>query len=157
TINFAPGVTGILRLNLDIGKYFGPGKTMAAMAVLPISKSLTINGPGPKSNDLTISGSKHTNIFTIAQNVTVSISNLTIADGISGGGPAGAAISNAGIFSGTNLTFQNHENQMGGSVIENEGTMTITNSTIYGTTSQFGDGVTIVNHGIMQITSSTIQ
>jgi len=71
TIDFAPGLHGTIRLT---------------SGDLPVSASVTIDGPG--QNKLAVSGTGASRIFDISGSANVSISGLTITDGLatSGGG-----------------------------------------------------------------------
>ena len=83
---------------------------------LAINKSLTINGPG--ANLLTISGNNASRIFNIGNTFTVGISGLTMSNG-----RVNTATSEGG-------------------AIQNNGTLTITGSTISGNTVN-GSGITV--------------
>jgi len=73
TIGFAHGLHGTITLNSLKGD-------------LPISKSVTINGPG--ANKLSVSGNDASRIFDISGSASVTIAGLTITDGraTTGGG-----------------------------------------------------------------------
>jgi len=121
TINFASSVTII---NLTSGE-------------LVINKNLTITGPG--ANRLTVQRSTNDPEFRIfhitSSTVTVSISGLTISNGVAGffgiGGDEGGGISSAGVLTLTDSTISGNQAGLGGGGVANEnGTMTITRCTI---------------------------
>jgi hypothetical protein len=103
---------------------------------LLVNKNLRINGPG--ANLLTVQrsaagGTATFRIFNIASIANVTISGLTIANG----NTAGTAPANGG-------------------GIANDGTVTITNSTISGNAAGPNVGGGIANYGTVTITNSTI-
>lgn len=109
TINFS-GVTGTITLS----------------SVLSITKSVTINGPGP--NLLTISGNNAVRIFSISATAPVTISGLTMAHGyFNGAGIGGGAILSSSVLNINNCVFSNNTAiNTGGSPI---GAAIATNST----------------------------
>jgi hypothetical protein len=121
TINFAPCLTAI---NLTSGE-------------LVVDKNLTITGPGAER--LTVQRSTTAPEFRIfditSSTVTVSISGLTISNGVAGfiggGGDKGGGISSAGVLTLTDSTISGNQAGLGGGGVANEnGTMTITRCTI---------------------------
>jgi len=121
TINFAPSVTTV---TLTSGE-------------LVINKNLTITGPD--ANRLTIQRSTTASEFRIfhitSSTVTVSISGLTISNGVAGffgiGGDEGGGISSAGVLTLTDSTISgNQAGLCGGGVANENGSMTITRCTI---------------------------
>ncbi len=93
TITFASSLNG---QTITLNPASGP---------LPISTSLTIQGPG--SNLLTISGGNAVQVFNIASG-TVSISGLTVAEG---SGSNGGGIYNGGALTLSNSTISNTLNE----------------------------------------------
>ena len=100
--------------------------------VIDITTNLTISGPG--QNELAVSGNDASEVFAVAPGVTATISGLTIEDGSAANG--------------------------GG--IENDGTLTVTNSTISGNTATCSTsacettGGGILNNGVLTVTNSTV-
>ncbi len=159
TINFAPSVTTV---NLTSGE-------------LVIDKNLTITGPG--ANRLTVQPSANASrIFHISSSTeTVSISGMTISNGVPVDGSGGGGILSAGVLTLTDCTISDNlvgiDNYPGGGGVLNEGTMTITGCTISNNLArQLGlfllarssegggiwNGVGILNGGSLIITNSTI-
>ncbi len=137
TINFAPGVTGVITLTTG---------------ELLVNKDLTINGPGARL--LTVSGNNSSRVFHI-QAGTVHLSGLTISN-------ANAASSGGGISGGDVLTLDacvvsNNSAPDGGGIHFSGATLTITNSTVSGNTATTtsGGGITITGDAA-DITNSTI-
>jgi hypothetical protein len=153
TITFAPSVTTV---TLTDGE-------------LVIDKSLTITGPG--ASRLTVTAVYHgpgpyvySRIFNISPGVTVSISGITISNGVARDGPGGGGILNAGVLILTGCTVSHNFVDAefgalgGGGVMNDHGTMTITGCTISnnGEREGNGGGGVLNENGTMTITSCTI-
>jgi hypothetical protein len=95
---------------------------------LDITDSVTINGPG--AGALTVSGNHASRVFGIAGNPTVTIADLTVADGFAWDG--GGAIHNTGVLSVSNCSLSRNESVDYGGAIYNDGTLTVSNSTLSG-------------------------
>jgi hypothetical protein len=141
TVDFQSGLTGTIILNSN---------------ELVIDKNLTISGLGAAV--MTVSGNNATRVFHVVGPVTVSISGLTIADGLV------SSTSGGGIFNGATLTVTdciisgNTATGSGGfgGGVGNIGTLTISRSTVSGNTAM-GAGGGIVNFfGTMTITDSVV-
>jgi hypothetical protein len=142
TIKFAPRLAG-QTITLTSGM----------LSIRKASGILTIRGPA--TGTLTISGNGHSEVFSIAPVATVTISGLTITDGV---GENGGGISNNGKLTLTDDTISgNSALGGGGGGIDNEGygTLTITDSTISDNFAHLGGGG-IANTGTMTIANSTI-
>lgn len=149
---------------------------------LSIPFNLTLNGA--KAATTIIDGTQTANVFTVGAGIHLTLSNLTIKNGVgySGGGGvnnsgtltvnqsnfyvntanSGGAIFNTGtvtisgaIFSGNSPYFFGHSASCG--AIDNRSTMTITTSTFYNNyaNNNFTAGGAICNGGTMKITNST--
>ena len=120
---------------------------------LLVDKSVTINGAG--ADVLAIDGNAVSVVFFIFRNApgeTVTISGLTIRNGM--GGSFGGGINNEETLTITNSTISgNVVGELGGG-IANSGTATITNTIISGNSAAQGGG--IYNPGMMTVTNSTI-
>jgi len=94
TITFAPSLAGdTITLN--------PNPTFRELS---ITKSLDIEGPG--ANNLTISGNKASRVFEIGKGATVTLANLTIANGqTSSTGTSGDALGGGGILNDAGATL----------------------------------------------------
>lgn len=129
TINFS--VTGTINLT-------GP---------LPdIARSLTINGPG--ANQLTVRRSTGGDyrIFTVLNNLTVTISGLTVTNGSQGG-----------IYSAGTLSVDRAEITGNGGVgIASDGNLTITNSAVTNNNNDTGAGGGVYATGILTIANCTL-
>jgi hypothetical protein len=140
-------------------------------AELLIDKNLTITGPG--ANLLTVmrssaGGTPNFRIFTINNGQTVTMSGLTIANGmVSSGNPAtgGGIYNNGGTLTLTNSTLSGNSasgssNNNGGGIANFGGTLTLTNSTLSGNSASggsnnFGGGI-YNSLGTVTLTNSTL-
>ncbi|HLN26282.1 MAG TPA: hypothetical protein VK395_00905 [Gemmataceae bacterium] len=120
TIDFAPGLHGTITLSSE----------------LSISKSVTINGPG--ANRLSVSGHDASRVFEIAAG-NVAINGLTITDGqeaaANGGGiliDAGAALNLDQVVVADNSAYADSSGNYGnGGGIENDGSLSVADSTFW--------------------------
>jgi hypothetical protein len=153
TINFAPSVTTV---TLTSGE-------------LVIDKNLTITGPG--ANRLTVQVDTSARVFNISSStVTVSISGITISNGLAQDGPGGGGILSVGVLTLTDSTISgNFAGSLfggvlgGGGVMNDHGTMTITGCTISNNSQGnsfggggIGGGGVLNENGTMTITRCTI-
>ena len=123
TIGFAAGVTGTI--------------TLASAALPQITQDLTITnraggGFADSEWELVVPSLQHSG------SVTVSISGLTISNGVSA---SGGGINNAGTLTVTNSTFSSNSVNVQGGGIFNGGTLTVTNSTFSGNSAANGGGI----------------
>jgi hypothetical protein len=152
---------------------------------LLLKKDLTISGPG--AGQLTISGSKASRVFQIAKGYSDTLSALTISSGsATGTGTAGdgGAIDNFGTLTVSGCTLSNNTAVGGGAIcneltgnltvenncvltgnyasnsgggINNDGTVTISNTTLSNNSTGYGGaGGAIMSGGTMTITSSIL-
>ncbi|MCC6970248.1 MAG: hypothetical protein IT434_08510 [Phycisphaerales bacterium] len=115
---------------------------------------LTITGPS--QNALSISGNNATRVFEVASSASVSISKLTIKDGHSASLAGGVYINANATLNLVEVALSGHTSSGGAGGINNDGTLTITNSTISGNTASSSHGGGINNTGTLTITGSTI-
>jgi len=117
---------------------------------------VTIRGPG--AGILAISGGNAGRVFDVSKGVLVTISNLTIKDGEPGEGyPNGGGIYNEGTLTLTNTTVSGNR-ALGGGGIDNAGTLTLINSTVSGNsaTNLYASGGGIYNEGTLTLINSTV-
>lgn len=109
-----------------------PASIILTGGQIVIGKNLAISGPG--ASNLTVDGNYASRVLRITPGVTVSISGLTIARG---------------------HIAENMESPTYGAGIQNEGTLTVTDSTFYkNKTRYFADGAAMSNHGTMTVIRS---
>jgi len=113
---------------------------------------LSIIGLG--DNILSISGNNSSRIFNIVSGATVTISDLTIAQGSVATSASGGGVSNSGTLTLNNIILRNNSGGNSGGGIANNGTLTLSNSSIYSNLAQFGGGVN--NSGTLNISNSSI-
>ncbi len=124
---------------------------------IQINQGLTIQGPG--ESNLTISGGTVTRVFYVGDTTEsmVTISDLTIANGIPADGYTGAGIlSYNSTLTVTNITFLNNDAgslYSGGGLANEVGTVTVIHSTFCNNTASFGGG--IYNNGELTVMNST--
>lgn len=118
-----------------------PCSTITLAGDIAIDRSLHISGPGAAA--LAVSGGKKNAIFQVASGATVTISGLTLEEGVAAPSAAGA-LTNHGT---TTLTNDDLTGNMGGGcttfggAILNEGTLTVNGSTISGNSVIRGGGI----------------
>ncbi len=155
TINFAPTLTTV---NLTSGE-------------LVIDKNLTIMGPGANRLTVQVDDFVYFRIFNISSStVTVSISGITISNGVAQDGPGGGGILSGGVLTLTDSTISGSFAGSlfggvlgGGGVMNDHGTMTITGCTISNNSQGnsfggggIGGGGVLNENGTMTITRCTI-
>ena len=130
------------------------------IALPEILNPVAITGPGAAM--LTVSGGNAVQVFVVHTGVTVSIANLTIANGQGGSsaGQEGGGIRNSGTLTVTNTTIASNSVLSDGGGIFNAagGTLTVTNTTLSSNTATgvFGDGGGIFNKGTLTVTNTTL-
>jgi predicted outer membrane repeat protein len=121
---------------------------------LSIPFSLTLNGA--KAVTTIIDGTNSANVFTVGTGITLTLSNLTIKNGV--GYQGGGGVDNAGTLTVTNSNFYTNTALSGGAIL-NTGTATISNSNLSGNSPYFsGHSAScgaIDNRSTMTITNST--
>jgi hypothetical protein len=121
---------------------------------LSLTQNMTIDGTG---HTVIVDGGGGVQVFLVNSGVTASLSTLTIQHGnevpFLGGG-----IENDGTLTVTNSTVAGNSALFGGGGIENTGTLTVINSTITGNNTDFGSGAGINNgtNKTLTVTNSTI-
>ena len=123
---------------------------------LSINKDLTINGPGAAS--LAVSGDHASRVFNVLGG-TVSMSSMTIRDGVTGQG-GGIWVSDGSSVSLADVVVSGNQTNGDGAGIFNAGNLTVSNSTVSGNAivniSDAGGGILNATTGTLQVTASTI-
>ncbi|MDX6443283.1 MAG: hypothetical protein QOH71_357 [Blastocatellia bacterium] len=121
---------------------------------LGISSNVNINGPGESL--LIVDGATATRVFEIASERTVSISDLTVTRG-NASGNGGGILNDNGTLTLTNSTVNGNNANFGGGICNLGGTLTLTNSTVSGNTStDAAGGIYNVLAGTLTLTNSTV-
>lgn len=121
------------------------------LPVITDPSGLVINGAGVR---MTVSGNNAVRVFEVGVGATLTVQNLTIANGFGIGG----GIYNSGTLAVQNSTIRNNDGLdpgSGGGIHNNGGTATITNSTLTGNIATSG-GAIYNNTGTVTVTNSTI-
>lgn len=142
TINFAAGVTGAIVLT---------------SGELVIYKDLTISGPG--ASKLAVDGNANSRIFVVSSGKTVNVSGLTVHNGKAAGGYVGGGIDNRGTLALSKVIVSGNTviNYSGGGIFNFQGAvLTITDSVISENTATVYNGGGICNEGTLTVTNSTI-
>ncbi len=153
--------SGIDTVVVPAGTYIlsiaGSSEEVNATGDLDITTSLTLNGNGASTT--IIDGAGLDRVFDIHSGVTVNISGVTIRNGTEtyldvlswrGGG-----IKNDGTLTVTNSTVSGNVATKGGGIF-NDGTLTVTNSTISGNRGLLGGGISNWSSSTLTVTNSTI-
>jgi hypothetical protein len=120
---------------------------------LLVDKSVTINGPG--ADVLAVDGNAASRVFQITSGQTVTISDLTIRNGLEGSFGGGILNGVGATLTITNSTLSGNTAGFGGGTFDS-GTLTIVNSTVSGNTASQGGGTYSDGGGTLTITNSTI-
>src|SRR5580700_10516678 len=126
---------------------FSVNGTISLGSTLIVDANLTITGP-TTSPGITLDGGGANEVMDVLS-TTMHIANLTIANG--SGDQGGGIINNIGTLTVTNSTFSGNSAPTGGG-IDNAGTLTVTNSTFSGNRGIAG---CIYNSGTLTVTNST--
>lgn len=143
TVDFEPRLSGTITLTSG---------TLAITKDLTIALGLFLTGP------LTVSGNHTFQVFNIAADTTVTISGLTVADGVSGG--QGGGIYNAGTLTLEKIVLlgntANATGEGGGIFNSSSGTLTLISSTVSGNAVHAGEGGGVYNDGALRMINSIV-
>ena len=122
---------------------------------LSIPFNLTLNGV--KAATTIVDGTNTANVFTVGARISLTLSNLTIKNGV-GYSPGGGGVNNAGTLTVNKSNFYTNTALSGGAIL-NTGTVTISNSNLSGNSPYFsGHSAScgaIDNRSTMTIANST--
>ena len=142
---------------------FGVTGTINLVGVLPpLTRGVSIEGPGADLMSLRRYTGGNYKIFTVAAGVTATVSGLTISNG---NGTDGSGIYNGGTLTLSNSVVSGNVNSDSGNSfgggIYNQGTLTLSNSTVSGNlviapygSGSYGGG--IYNAGTLTVSDSTV-
>jgi hypothetical protein len=124
-------------------------------STLDVNTNVNISGPG--ASRLVVSGNNAVEDFSVASGVTATISGITIEDGNAGSG-SGGGIYNQGTLTLTDSTLSSNRAFQGGGIY-NQGALTVSASTLSGNNIVNGNGSSgggIYNQGTLTLTDSTL-
>jgi predicted outer membrane repeat protein len=135
---------------------------------LDITKSLTIQGPAPGQGHVIVSGDQYgdSRVFEVGANVVVTLSGLSITNGYArfNGDPShfdgrGGGIKNEGTLTVSNCTLWNNVADSGGGGIYNTGMLTVTGCVLDSNRVNGGDGGGIFNDfdATLTVSNSTLE
>lgn len=143
--------------------FFQPREIRLSSELL-INKNLTIQGPPPGPEHLTVRVADHPpnffRVFRIASaSVTATIAGLTVSGGDPSSGIVGGGIANAGTLTLDSCTLTGNRTTTDGGGISNTGVLTVRNSTLDNNVciiASTNSGAGIFNAGTLTVSNSTI-
>ena len=155
------GATGTVQNGIDVSASNGTVNLAAATYTLTntggineyaivINKNVIVRGAG--AGNTTVSGNDTGSVFDIGSGKTVALDRLSI---VNGNGLFGGGISNDGTLTMSNSTLSGNSAQFYGGGIFNSGTLTMSNSTLSGNSARFGGGG-IFNSGTLTMSNSIV-
>ncbi|MBI5293957.1 MAG: S-layer homology domain-containing protein [Chloroflexi bacterium] len=126
---------------------------------LTIGSDLTIDGSGHSisvSGDTTGDGAGDVRVFYVNTGVFFNLNNLTVTKGQAIGNFGGGLYNNNGTVTITNSTFSGNSADQGSSIYNDNGTVNVTTSTFSGNSAVFGAGLFNKSGGVMTVTNSTL-
>ena len=120
---------------------------------ITIDRTLTIQGQGPA--DTVVDGDE-TRVFYIGPDGVVTLSGITIQNGVASGTGRGGGIQNFGDLTLNNLTITGNQAYNGGGIANDWGSLVINNSTIHHNSTTGNSGAGIISSGPLTITNTTI-
>jgi hypothetical protein len=103
---------------------------------------------------LTVDGNCEHRVFSVPETVTAELRDFVITGGATPG--EGGGIRNLGTLTVTNTTVYGNTGDYNGGGIESDGTLTLTNSTVSGNRGGSGGGIYVGHSGILTVTNSTL-
>lgn len=130
-----------------------PSSPIALASTIRIDGNLAIDGP--EASDLVVSGNDSVGVFDVGSAGTLSVSGITIEDGLA---DAGGGIYNGGTLTITASTLSENSASDAGGGIYNSGTLTISASTLSGNSVPGVSGAAggIYNSRTLSVTDSTL-
>ncbi len=129
--------------------------TINLAAALPdLARSMTIDGPGAANLTVQRGGSGSYRIFTVQNGATVTIQDLTVANGnVSGGN--GGGILNSGILTLQDSLVSGNTAALGGGIYNQNGTLTLNNTRVIGNTASSAGGGINIQAGTVNLLNGT--
>jgi len=139
-------------ITFSVSGTIGLTSALPSLVTAATAGTLTINGGGA----VTVTRSSSTfRIFIVNSGANVTLNGLTITNGLASNG--GGILNNGGTLTVTNSTLSGNTATAGGGggILNNGGTLTVTNSTLSGNTAT-SNGGGIFNNGTLTVTNSTL-
>ena len=133
------------------------GQTITLGSQLAVADSAGLIIDGGSAN-ITVSGNNAVRVLEVRSGAKLTLNNLTVANGR---GAGGGGIYNNGTLTVTNSTLSGNSapyvSTSGGGIENNGGTLTVTNSTLSGNSANYrGGGIHNWNGGTLTVTNSTL-
>ena len=133
------------------------GQTITLGSQLAVADSAGLTIDGGSAN-ITVSGNNAVRVLDVRSGAKLILNNLTVANGR---GASGGGIYNNGTLTVTNSTLSGNSapdvGNSGGGIQNNNGTVTVSNSTLSGNSANYrGGGIQNFNGGTLTVTNSTL-
>jgi CSLREA domain-containing protein len=139
--------------------------TLAGSQLPAVTTEMTITGNGAANTIIQANAAAGTatyRVFEVYTTGNLTLDGVTVRHGVCAGGCAGQGFEGAGIYNNngtltvTNSTVSDNSAYNGGGILNDEGTLTMTNSTVSGNTAD-GSGGGVANfNGTTTVTNSTV-
>ncbi|MBK9208823.1 MAG: S-layer homology domain-containing protein [Anaerolineales bacterium] len=163
-INAANTISGTDTITFDAALVTDPITLSSQLP--PVTTAIVITGNGAANTIIQANGAANTATYRVFEvsSGNLTLDSLTIRHGrCNGSCPAlyqnvGGGILNNGTLTVTNSTLSGNSSTLGGGGISNYGTLTVTNSTLSGNSATSGGGIGggILNGGTLTVTNSTL-
>jgi CSLREA domain-containing protein len=139
---------------IDINFNIGSTTIVLLNGELAVNHDVRINGPA--GNSVVVSGNNSSRIFNIGADNAVSISNLTISNGLASGADGGG-LYNAGALTLNGVTLSGNSAENGGAIVsQTSNSLVLTNTTVSGNSAKGDGGGLFVASGQATLTNVTV-
>jgi len=152
TIVFAANLTTSAPATINLST---SGDNTSGASAFGITSAITITGP-TGANGITLNNTLvNQRLFYVSSAGNLTLDSLTLSGGKAQGN-GGGILNNGGTLNITNSTISGNTAFSGGGILGLQGTLTINNSTISGNTATTTDGGGIKSYGTLTVNNSTI-
>lgn len=130
------------------------GTINLASALPDLARSMIIDGPGAANLTVQRGGSGSYRIFTVQSGATVTIQELTVANGSVSGGNGGGIL-NSGILTLQDSLVSGNTAALGGGIYNQNGTLTLNNTRVIGNTASGAGGGINIQAGTVNLLNGT--
>lgn len=130
------------------------GTINLASALPDLARSMMIDGPGAVNLTVQRGGSGSYRIFTVQNGATVTIQDLTIANGSLSGGNGGGIL-NSGILTLQNSLVSGNAAALGGGIYNQNGTLTLNNTRVVNNSASGAGGGINIQAGTVNLLNGT--